>query len=98
MIDRAQVRRIATLANLALSESEEETLAGELSKILTYIEKLSSIDVSGVPPTAAQQVEGSFRDDVLVPSLTAEQALANAQAQSGRHDRVSRMLVSINCA
>jgi len=81
MIDRAQVRRIATLANLALTEAEEETLAGELSKILTYIEKLSGVDVSNVPPTAAPQAEGSFRDDVLVPSLSAEQALANAPAR-----------------
>ncbi len=81
MIDRAQVRRIATLANLALAEGEEEALAGELSKILAYIEKLSAIDVSGVPPTSAPAAEGSFRDDVLVPSLTAEQALANAPAR-----------------
>jgi aspartyl-tRNA(Asn)/glutamyl-tRNA(Gln) amidotransferase subunit C len=81
MIDRAQVRRIATLANLALTEAEEETLAGELSQILGYIEKLSAVDVSSVPPTAAQPAEGNFREDVLVPSLTAEQALANAPAR-----------------
>jgi aspartyl-tRNA(Asn)/glutamyl-tRNA(Gln) amidotransferase subunit C len=80
-IDRAQVRRIATLANLALTEAEEETLAGELSQILGYIEKLSSIDVTSVPPTAAPPAEGNFREDVLVPSLTAEQALANAPAR-----------------
>jgi aspartyl-tRNA(Asn)/glutamyl-tRNA(Gln) amidotransferase subunit C len=80
-IDRAQVRRIATLANLALNEAEEEALAGELSKILAYIEKLSAIDVSSVPPTAAPAAEGSFREDVLVPCLTAEQALANAPAR-----------------
>jgi aspartyl-tRNA(Asn)/glutamyl-tRNA(Gln) amidotransferase subunit C len=81
MIDRAQVRRIATLANLALTEAEEETLAGELSQILGYVEALSAVDVSGVLPTAAPPTEGNFREDVLVPSLTAEQALANAPAR-----------------
>ena len=81
MIDRAQVRRIATLANLALTEAEEETLAGELSQILGYVEKLSAVDVSGVPPTFAPQAQGNLRQDVLMPSLTAEQALANAPAR-----------------
>jgi aspartyl-tRNA(Asn)/glutamyl-tRNA(Gln) amidotransferase subunit C len=81
MIDRAQVRRIAALANLAVSESEEETLAAELSKILGYIEKLSAVDVSAVPPTAAPAAEGNLRADQLAPSLTAEQALSNAPAR-----------------
>lgn len=81
MIDRAQVRRIATLANLALTEAEEETLAGELSQILGYIEKLSAVDVTSVPPTAAPPAAGNLREDVLIPSLTAEQALANAPAR-----------------
>jgi aspartyl-tRNA(Asn)/glutamyl-tRNA(Gln) amidotransferase subunit C len=81
MIDRAQVRRIAALANIAVTEAEEETLAAELSKILGYIEKLSAIDVSSVPPTAAPTAESNLREDQLVPSLTAEQALANAPAR-----------------
>jgi aspartyl-tRNA(Asn)/glutamyl-tRNA(Gln) amidotransferase subunit C len=81
LIDRAQVRRIAVLANLEVSEAEEETLATELSKILGYIEKLSAVDVASVPATAAPAAEGVLRKDEHIPSLTAEQALSNAPAR-----------------
>lgn len=80
MVDRAEVRRIAALANLAVSAAEEETLAAELSQILGYVEKLSALDVRDVPPTAAPQAEGKLRDDVIQPSLPVERALANAPA------------------
>ena len=81
MVDRAEVRRIAALAHLAVSETEEETLAKELSQILAYVDKLSSLDVSDVPPTAAPAADGTLRDDVEIPCLPAERALANAPAR-----------------
>jgi len=80
MIDRAEVRRIAALAHLSVSPDEEERLAKELSAILTYVEKLKELDTEGVPPTAAAQTADAFREDVVRPSLTPEQALKNAPA------------------
>ena len=81
MVDRAEVRRIAALANLALTEADETALATELSAILGYIEKLKEVDVANVPPTAAPLAEGAFREDVVIPSLPVEQALLNAPAR-----------------
>ena len=81
MVDRNEVRRIAALAHLAVPEADEEALARELSQILAYVDKLTTLDVNDVPPTAAPAAEGALRDDVLVPSLSADQALANAPAR-----------------
>jgi aspartyl-tRNA(Asn)/glutamyl-tRNA(Gln) amidotransferase subunit C len=81
MVDRAEVRRIAALAHLAIPEGDEEALARELSQILSYIDKLSGLDVANVPPTAAPAAEGALRDDEIVPSLPVERALANAPAK-----------------
>ena len=80
MIDRAEVRRIAALAHLSISPDEEESLAQELSAILSYVESLKKIDTEGVAPTAAAQTTDTFRDDEVRASLTPEQALQNAPA------------------
>ena len=47
-----EVRHIARLARIALTDEETERLRGELSSILGHCQALSAIDTSGVPPTA----------------------------------------------
>ncbi|MEW6751728.1 MAG: Asp-tRNA(Asn)/Glu-tRNA(Gln) amidotransferase subunit GatC [Candidatus Latescibacterota bacterium] len=87
------VRTVARLARLELSAEEEEKLAGELSRILQYMEKLNQLDTSGVEPTAhVLPVEGSFRADTVVP-FAGRQALLDAAPQ--RHNgyyRVPRII------
>ncbi|MEI8230351.1 MAG: Asp-tRNA(Asn)/Glu-tRNA(Gln) amidotransferase subunit GatC [Candidatus Peregrinibacteria bacterium] len=64
----AQVRHIAKLARLEISDAEVEKYSRELSSILSYIEKLKEVDTTGVEPTA--QVTGltnAFREDVIAP-------------------------------
>lgn len=64
----AQVRHIAKLARLSISDAEVEKYSRELSSILDYIEKLKEVKTEGVEPTA--QVTGQsnvFRDDVITP-------------------------------
>lgn len=64
----AQVRHIAKLARLEISDAEVEKYVRELSSILDYIEKLKEVNTDGVEPTA--QVTGlanAFRDDVVAP-------------------------------
>src|SRR3954466_155542 len=51
MIDREQVLHVARLARLELSEDEVTRMTGELSAILDHIEKISTLDLDGVPPT-----------------------------------------------
>ncbi|MHB8417915.1 MAG: Asp-tRNA(Asn)/Glu-tRNA(Gln) amidotransferase subunit GatC [Myxococcales bacterium] len=92
MIDRAEVRRVAALAHLALSEEEELRLAGELSQILAYVEKLRELPTEGVEPTTAVASRAAFREDIPLPSLPAERAVDNAPATVGTAFSVPKIL------
>jgi len=48
---KIDVKKVAKLANLKLSESEEEKYSQQLSKILEYIDKLNEVDTENVEPT-----------------------------------------------
>lgn len=79
MIDRAQVLHVAKLARLALSEEEVERMSRELSAVLDHIEKISELDLDGVPPTShVVDVVNALRADEPRPSLPREVALAHA--------------------
>ena len=73
------VRYTAQLARLLLSEDEIVKFQAQLSQILTYVEKLEQVDVTGIEPTAhANAVFNVFREDAPRDWFTAEDALANA--------------------
>ena len=64
MISKEEVKHIAKLARLGLSEKELEKYRKELSSILDYIEKLKEVDVSGTEPTSHPlKVENITRKD-----------------------------------
>lgn len=78
-IGRADVRRIAELAHLALSEEEELRMTRELGAILSYVDTLRELDVDDIAPTAHVLLEAlPLRDDAPVPSLSSELALREA--------------------
>jgi len=69
------IRHIAKLARLQISDEEVETYAKELSSILTYVDKLREVDTKNTEPTA--QVTGlhnAFRKDELCPPSTPPEA------------------------
>ena len=81
MIDREQVLHVARLARLELNEDEVARMTGELSAILDHIEKISALDLDGVPPTThVVDVPNALRPDVPRPCLPREVVLANAPA------------------
>jgi aspartyl-tRNA(Asn)/glutamyl-tRNA(Gln) amidotransferase subunit C len=81
MIDRDQVLHVARLARLELSDGEVEHFAAELSKVLDWVETIDQLDLDDVPPTShVVDVVNRLRPDEPRPSLTPEQALANAPA------------------
>jgi aspartyl-tRNA(Asn)/glutamyl-tRNA(Gln) amidotransferase subunit C len=81
MIDRDTVLHVARLARLELTEDEVERMVGELGGVLEHIETIAQLDLEGVPPTShVIDVSGALREDEPQPSLTREQALANAPA------------------
>jgi aspartyl-tRNA(Asn)/glutamyl-tRNA(Gln) amidotransferase subunit C len=76
---REQVAAIATLAHLELDSAEIDLFARQLGDILAHIDELQRIDTTGVPPTASVlATHPSDRADEVRPSLTREEALANA--------------------
>jgi aspartyl-tRNA(Asn)/glutamyl-tRNA(Gln) amidotransferase subunit C len=80
-IDREQVLHVARLARLRLSDEEVAKMATELSNILEHIERISSLDLDGVPPTThVVEVSNALRADEPVPSLSRDVILEQAPA------------------
>ena len=79
-MDRAQIRHVAELAELELTEAEEARLAEEIGRIVAYVAELEAIDTSNVPPTALVTADASapLRSDEPRPGLSHEEALAGA--------------------
>ena len=76
MISRDQVLHVARLARLRLSEDEIDRMSRELSSVLDHIEKISELDLDGVPPTShVIEVENVMRPDEPRPSWPREQVL-----------------------
>lgn len=84
-VDSAAVRRIASLARIAISDAEAEALAPELSKILGLVEQLGEVDTSGVEPLAAVIPNHlRLRDDLVTDGDIRDRVLRNApQAEHG---------------
>ena len=75
----AEVERIGTLAQLALTDEEKQLFARQLADILAYAEQVQAVDTTGVPATAhVQSTHGGERDDLTRPSLAVSDGLANA--------------------
>ncbi|MGI8775223.1 MAG: Asp-tRNA(Asn)/Glu-tRNA(Gln) amidotransferase subunit GatC [Actinomycetota bacterium] len=85
-IDRAAVDHVARLARLDLSEDERERMRGELSAILDHADKIQELDLDGVEPTShALPLRNAMREDEVRPSLSQDDALANApRSEDGR--------------
>jgi len=72
---------VARLARLALTDAEKQAFAQQLGDVLTYIEQLKAVDVTGVEPTAhAFEVVNVWQEDVPTPAFPIEKALQNAPA------------------
>ena len=92
-ITKDEVKKVALLARLRVADEEQARLAEELSTILDYVEQLKAISTEDVDPTAmGLDAVNVFRDDVVVPSLTAEQATRNAPDAEGGTFRVPKII------
>lgn len=81
-ISEEQVRHVAMLARLGLTDEQVRQLTHELSDILVHVEAIQSLDLDGVEPTThAAEVVNVTRPDVAKPCLSQDEALANAPEQ-----------------
>lgn len=80
-----QVRHIAKLARIAMSDEEIERLAPELNKILGWVEQLAEVDTAGVEPLATViEQKLRLRDDEVTEGNIRDEIMANApDAQHG---------------
>ena len=79
MIDHHEILHVARLARLRLTEDEVAQMAGELTAILGHIDRISELDLDGVPPTThVVEVSNALRADEPAPSLPRDVALASA--------------------
>ncbi len=87
------VRNTAKLARLELSEAETSRFQTQLSQVLSYVEKLKEVDVTGIAPTAhTSEVQNVFRADEPRDWFSAQEALSNAPRQANGLFVVSKVL------
>jgi aspartyl-tRNA(Asn)/glutamyl-tRNA(Gln) amidotransferase subunit C len=92
-IAREEVAHLAQLARLALGDEELDHLVGQLDQIIAAVARVQEVAADGIPPTShAVPLVNVFRDDVAVPCLGAEKALAAAPAVEQQRFRVPRIL------
>jgi len=88
-----QVRHVAKLARLSLSEERLARLRGELESILEYVDKLGELDVNDVEPMAhAAPLTNVLREDVVTDSLPLDQVLLNAPDTDGPFFKVPKII------
>lgn len=88
-----EVRHIALLARLGLSDEEVEKFRHQLSDILVNFEALEQLDTTGLPPTLQSvKLENIYRLDEPLPSLPVEEVLANAPQKEEDSIRVNAVL------
>ena len=84
-VDTKQVRHIAKLARIAMSDGEVEALVPELNAIIGWVEQLSAVDTDGVEPlTAVIDQKLRLREDKVTDGNVRDAVLANApEAEHG---------------
>lgn len=96
-ISREEVLRVAELAHLELSDQEIKKFRVQLDGILTYIDKLKELDVSGVPPMAQAlesnaASESTLRDDVVRNCDISKEILEQAPQAKAPYFRVPKVI------
>lgn len=92
-ISREEVRHIALLSRVGLTDEEVDCFRDQLSNILENFEILKKVDTTDVPATGhAMEMTNILRPDDVTPSLPASEALANAPKRDGDFVRVKAVL------
>jgi aspartyl-tRNA(Asn)/glutamyl-tRNA(Gln) amidotransferase subunit C len=91
-----EVRRVAELASLALRDDEVQRMAKDLDSILSHMDKLNELDLTGVEPMAQvlfnAEETATLREDRERPSLTNAEALQNAPVSGSGYYKVPRVI------
>ena len=92
-ISREEVAHLARLSRLAVTEQELDQFAGQLDVILQSVARVGEVAAEDIPPTShSVPLTNIYRDDVVQPSLTQEEALSGAPDSAEGRFRVPRIL------
>jgi aspartyl-tRNA(Asn)/glutamyl-tRNA(Gln) amidotransferase subunit C len=95
-ITEEEVRYVAGLANLSLTETEIRRFQADLDEILGHVERLNEIDTTDVPPMAQVLYEAedtaTLRADLERPPLGSQAALANAPQAGAGYFKVPKVI------
>jgi aspartyl-tRNA(Asn)/glutamyl-tRNA(Gln) amidotransferase subunit C len=93
MLTIDEVRHVAQLAKLTLSDEELVKFQTQLSAILDYVRQLQAVDTTGVEETSqVTGLENVLRDDVVVENLSNEEALSNVKSKHKGYVKVPGVL------
>lgn len=92
-ISKEMVKHVALLSRLELTNKEIEVYQDQLSRILTYVEKLNEINTQNIEPTShVISLNNVFREDITGKSLSREEVLGNAPDPTNKFFRVPKII------
>ncbi|USK34221.1 Asp-tRNA(Asn)/Glu-tRNA(Gln) amidotransferase subunit GatC [Bacillus sp. F19] len=92
-ISKEEVKHVANLARLAITEEETEMLTTQLDAIITFAEQLNELDTTGVEPTThVLEMKNILREDKAEKGLPVEDVVKNAPDHKDGYIRVPSIL------
>ncbi|ANX10681.1 Asp-tRNA(Asn)/Glu-tRNA(Gln) amidotransferase subunit GatC [Fictibacillus halophilus] len=92
-ISKDQVKHVAHLARLAVTDEEAELLTEQLDKIIGFAEELNELDTDNVEPTThVLELKNILREDEVRNSVSVDEAMKNAPAQKDGQFKVPNIL------
>ncbi len=92
-IDRATIEKIAHLARLEIDEKDIPKMMEDMSKMISFVEKLNEVDTEGIEPLTTMSHEiNALREDVVKDQLSREEVLKNAPKKDNGFFRVPKVL------
>ncbi len=93
MLSKEEILKIAKLSRLKLSDADIESFSGRLDELLHHMEDLKALDLSDVSPmTGVEDAPTVLREDIPQPSLSHEQAFANAPDVENDHFVIPKVI------
>lgn len=92
-VNDALVQQLATLSRLEFTPEESNAIQQDLQRMITFVEKLSALDTTGVAPLLHMTEDANvLREDKVVPSISRETALQNAPAANDQYFKVPKVI------
>lgn len=95
-LDKETIKKLTKLSRIDCTPDEQESILNDLKKILVYFEQLEEIDTTNIRPYShvMEDIVNVFREDIVEPTMSREDFLANAPSHIGGMIRVPPVIKS----